>query len=347
MVSAQESVDVLVIGAGQAGLATGYHLRRSGLNFLIIDASERIGDSWRERWDSLKLLLPARCSSLPGLRFPASPNSFPPRDDVAEYLDTYARTFELPVRSGIRARRLERQNGHFVVDCGITSYRAAKVVVATGPWTTPSIPAAASELDPGITQLHAGEYRRPAEIPDGPVLVVGGGNSGVEIAEELALAGHQTWLAGRLTSQFPVPVKTFGGRLFWFYLTKVTNRRHPLGRRLFNRMRGHGALLLRIGRKEVLAAGVTLVPRFDHVSEGMPVLTDGQVLRPRTIVWCTGFGRDFSWIDQTAQNAPGLHFVGMPFAPHLGTGLIGGVGDVARKTVAEIAHALERAGKVA
>ncbi len=200
--TATQHVDTLVIGGGQAGLAAGYELARRGRDFVILDAHDHVGDSWRIRWDSLRLFTPASLNGLPGMPFPAPGEHFPTKDELADYLETYAARFALPVQLGVRVDELTRDGDRYLVSAGVRRLAANHVVVATGAYATPGLPAFASQLDPAITQLHSLDYRNPGQLRDGRVLVVGAGNSGAEIALELA-ATHQTWLAGRDTGHFP------------------------------------------------------------------------------------------------------------------------------------------------
>lgn len=339
---AMESVEVAIIGGGQAGLACGYHLRRMGLRFIILDASRRIGDSWRQRWDSLRLFTPARYDGLPGMPFPASPKSFPTKDEMAAYLESYARHFALPVRSGAHVRRLSRMADRLVLEGDGFELQAREVVIATGAYETPVQPTWASELDATIVQLHIREYRNPDQLPTGPVLVVGAGNSGAEVALEAAKAGHMTWLSGRPVGEIPALAYAFNGRLFWFFANYVTSRRHPLGRWIVSKMASRGGPLIRLRIKDVVAAGVTLAPRVAGVSNGHPALADGRVLNPASIVWCTGFGQDFSWIDLPSLVAPGLHVIGLPFQYKLASAQVGGVGSDAQQVARSIHAQLSR-----
>jgi putative flavoprotein involved in K+ transport len=195
--------ETVIIGGGQAGLAVGYHLATQQRSVVILDASERVGDSWRKRWDSLRVFTPARYDGLPGWAFPAPGWSYPTKDQVADYLESYAARFQLPVRTGIRVDGLSRENGGYVVTSGLSRYDADNVVVATSGYQAPRIPVYASELDPNIVQLHSSEYRNPSQLREGGVLVVGAGNSGAEIALESS-SDHHTRLSGRDTGQEPV-----------------------------------------------------------------------------------------------------------------------------------------------
>jgi putative flavoprotein involved in K+ transport len=197
-----ERIETIVIGGGQSGLAAGYHLTRQARPFMILDANERIGDSWRKRWDSLRVFTPARLDGLPGMPFPAPASSFPTKDEVADYLAAYAARFDLPVRTGVRVDRLSRFGDRFVVTSGDRRFEADNVVVAPGAYHNPRVPVFAPELDPAIVQLHSSEYRNPSQLQGGGVLVVGAGNSGAEIALEVS-RGHRTWLSGRDTGHEP------------------------------------------------------------------------------------------------------------------------------------------------
>jgi putative flavoprotein involved in K+ transport len=338
-------VETLVIGGSQAGLAVGYHLRRLGRPFLIVDGHERVGGAWRERWDSLRLFTPARYDGLPGMPFPGPRWSYPGKDEVADYLETYARTFDLPVRTGVMIERLTRRGGLFEASSGEGVYLAENVVVATGPYRTPRVPAFADALDPGIVQLHSSRYSNPENVPPGDVLVVGAGNSGAEIALELSTR-HRTWLSGRPTGQEPTRAGSLPDRLVtplvWFIATRVLTVGSPIGRRA----RDHflhpprGIPLGRVRNRDLTAAGVERVPRVDGVRDGRPLLQDGRSLDVAAVVWCTGFDIDLSWIDLPLvqsdgypeqdrgvfPNEPGLYILGLPFLRSLSSLLLGGVG---------------------
>ncbi|HKJ92168.1 MAG TPA: NAD(P)/FAD-dependent oxidoreductase, partial [Longimicrobiales bacterium] len=207
-----EHFDTIIVGGGQAGLSVGYHLARRGMRFLILEGRARIGDVWRERWDSLRLFTPAGFSSLDGMPFPAHRHAFPTKDQMADYLATYADRFRLPVRTGVRVERLRRRNGRFLLDAGEHRFEADNVVVAMANYQEPRIPAFAAELDPSIAQVHSFGYRNPGQLREGPVLIVGAGNSGSEIAMELG-PRHKVWMSGRDTGQLPFRVDGLLGRL--------------------------------------------------------------------------------------------------------------------------------------
>ncbi|GHF08372.1 oxidoreductase [Amycolatopsis deserti] len=342
--------DTVVIGGGQAGLSAGYHLARDGRRFVILDAHERIGDSWRRHWDSLRLFSPARYDGLPGMRFPAPPGSFPTRDEMADYLEAYARRFELPVRCGTRVDRLSQEDGRFVVAAGDQRFEAANVVVASGVWGAPSIPAFAGELSPRIRQMHSSEYRNPAQLRPGPVLVVGASHSGADIAYEVARE-HPTILSGTDTGEIPFHfesrVASVALRVLWFAATRILTVDRPVGRKLREEVRGHGGPLIRVKKEDLREAGVErVVDKTTGVRDGMPVLAGGRVLDVANVVWCTGFRPDYGWIDlpvtgpdgypeqeRGVTSVPGLYFVGLPFLHSFSSMLVGGAGRDAEYVV--------------
>jgi putative flavoprotein involved in K+ transport len=305
----RERFDTIVIGGGQAGLTAGYHLKQRGLPFLILDMHERIGDAWRTRWDSLRLFTPASHSGLPGWRFPAPASSFPTKDEMADYLEAYAAKFELTVRNGVTVDRLSKSGDHFVVEAGESVYEADHVIVATGAHRTPRVPEFARELDPRIVQLHSSEYRSPAQLRDGDVLLVGAGNSGAEIAYELATDRH-AWLAGTDVGQIPVPHGSRRSRLVFplvfFMFHHVLKKGNPIGRRVGPKKAASGTPLIRRRRGDLEAAGVERVPRVVGARDGLPLLEDDRVLAPANVVWSTGFRQDFSWIDLPVFDEDGL-----------------------------------------
>ena len=354
-----ERIETLIIGAGQAGLSAGYYLKKHGMPFLILDADERIGDHWRDRWDSLRLYSPARYDSLPGRRFPAATSHWPTSREMGDYLESYARWFELPVRSGAYVDRVEPMDGGFVVTTGDGARLAARqVIVATGPFRQPNIPAFAAELDPSIRQLHSHEYRNPNQLADGPVLVVGLSHSGADIAFEAANAGHRTTLSGRSHGQIPIRVTdTKRAMLGWpvveFIFGHVLTMRTPMGRRMRPAVRTGGGPLLRVRLGDLDRAGVE---RFDDktvgVKDGRPVLADGTVLDVANVIWATGYRPDYSivaapvmgedgWPEEVrgvSPTVPGLYFLGVPFQYAFSSMLVAGAGRDAKYVVDRIAE---------
>jgi len=350
--SDREQFETVIVGGGQAGLATGYHLAKGGRSFVILDANPRVGDSWRNRWDSLSLLTPARYSGLPGWPFPAAGGSYPGKDDVADYLEAYARRFELPIRSSVRVELMSRELGRYVLETSAGRFESDSVVVASGAYGRVDVPSFASDLSPDIRQLESTQYRDPSQVGKGGVLVVGAGNSGAEIAHDLARVG-ETWLAGDETGQLPFRHGGVVDRLltppFWFFINHVLTTRNPFGRKArMTAIKGHP--LEQVRANDLAEARVQRVPRVEGVRDGLPLLADGRTIDVATVIWCTGFRPDFDWIDLPAfddhgeplhergvvDGEPGLYFVGRPFLFALTSSLIGGVGRDARYIVEQI-----------
>lgn len=359
-----EHFETVIVGGGQAGLAVGYHLTKQGRSCAILDANDRIGDSWRKRWPSLRLYSPARADGLPGMRFPAPASSFPSTDEMADYLEEYAKRFSLPVRTGTAVERLERNGGGYVVTAGERRFEADNVVVATGVFQheQPVIPAFAAELDPRIRQLHSADYRSPEQLQEGAVLVVGAAHSGGDIAYEVARAGYPTTLSGRDTGQIPFDIEGRKARFVFPLLrlaaTRILTVSTPIGRKAKAKMRAHGGPLLRVKHGDLEAAGVERVfERTVGVEGGKPVLADGRVLDVANVVWCTGFRNHYGWIrfplptdaegfpEQergAVPSAPGLYFVGLPFLHSFASMLILGAGRDGKRVAK---HILSRRSK--
>lgn len=350
-----ERVETVVVGAGQAGLSMGYHLRRRGLPFAILDGNERVGDSWRNRWDSLRLFTPARHDGLDGMPFPAARHSFPTKDEMADYLEAYAARFDLPVRTGVRVDSLVRNGGGFIVSGGGRLLEARNVVVAMSNWQAPRRPAFAKEIDPSIVQLHSGEYRNPSQLRDGGVLVVGAGNSGAEIALEVA-RHHPTWLSGRDTGHVPFRIDGLPARYLLADLVlrgafhRVLTVRTPMGRKVRSKVLAHGMPLVRTRPEDLVAAGVERAPRTIGTRDGSPLLEDGRVLEVENVVWCTGFDPGFSWINLPVleeqeprhergivRDEPGLYFLGLAFLYAASSSMLHGVGRDAQRIAGAIA----------
>lgn len=358
-----ERVDTLIIGAGQAGLSAGYHLARRGMTFVILDADERVGDHWREQYDSLRLYSPAKFDGLPGMRFPASSYHFPTGREMGDYLEAYAAKFKLPVVSGTRVDRVQPADGPdggYVVAAGDRRYEAAQVVVASGAFNRPHLPEFAAQLDPSIRQLHSSQYRNPAQLQEGPVLVVGVSHSGADVAFETAQT-QRTLLAGHAHGEMPFKVTdNWRARIGWPLMVVVASHlltmRTPIGRKMAPFVRMGGGPLLRIRSSDLARAGVE---RYDSrivgIRDGKPALDDGRTLDVANVIWCTGFRPDYGWIAvpdfvgddgwpkgiRGAATAPGLYFLGIPFTFGFTSMLVAGAGRDARHVVDRIA---ERAG---
>ena len=338
------TADVVVIGGGQAGLATAWHLTQQGLRPLVLDAGDRIGHTWRERWESLTLFTPAEYDSLPGMPFPAPAGTYPGKDAVADYLREYAERGGIEVELGARVTRLSRYDGGFEISTADRTLVAAQVVVATGPFQVPVVPPFAGELAGSVRQLHSAEYRDPAALPDGNVLVVGGGNSGFQIAEELA-AHRQVDLA--IGTELPLlPQRVLGRDLFW-WLTRTRLIRVPVTSRLGRRLRARDDVVIGTDRRRLEQAGVRMRPRVVSAAGRIVRFADDGRLDVDVVVWATGYRSDHSWIDvpgvvvdgrvvhrRGITDVPGLSFVGLPWQHTRGSALLGFVGDDAAHVAA-------------
>ncbi len=350
-----EPYDTLVIGGGQAGLAVGYFLAQQGEKFIILDENPRTGDSWRKRWDSLRLFTPGKFNSLPGMLFPKTGDYLPTKDEVADYLEGYAREFNLPVRYSVKVESLSRNSQDYHISAGNHEFSAKNVIVATGPFQSPYVPAFAKELDPAILQLHSSAYCSPKQILAQSILVVGAANSGAEISLELVRAGKQVWLAGRDVGRIPAngPLgKVLDGRPIWWVMGHVLTVNTPIGRKVRAGELHHGTPLGRATRQEIAQAGVELVPRLSSIQSGKPQLEDGRILPVDGVIWATGFRPDYHWLhlpifDERGypihsrgivKDAPGLYFLGLLFQTALNSSLLGGVGADAAYIARQIAY---------
>lgn len=353
-----ERHEVVVVGAGQAGLSVGYHLKRGGIDHVILEAAPRVGDVWRNRWDSLRLFTPAKFDSLDGYRFPAHKDTFPTKDEMADYLEAYAAKFDLPVRVNEAVRRLHRANGRFRLETEDRVYEADRVVVAAASYQKPRLPAFANDLEPPVFQMHSHEYRNPNQLPDGPVLLVGAGNSGAEIAMDLART-HQVYLAGRDVGHIPFNPAGFVGRKLLVRLVirgmfhHVLTMRTPMGRKFRAKMHGHGMPLIRTRPSQLERAGVRRIGKITAVRDGKAVSDDGKAVPFKSVIWCTGFHSGFDWIDLPvledhgdprqrfgkATDMDGLYFAGLHFQYAVSSTMVAGVGRDARRVAGWIAAA--------
>jgi putative flavoprotein involved in K+ transport len=343
-----ERVDTVIVGAGQAGLSTAYFLERAGHDYVVLDQHARVGDQWRRRYDSLVLNTPARNSGLPGHPFPRSGGAFPTAAELADHLEEYTRRYRLPVRGGVTVRSVQQQDdGRWRVDTDGGAYDAANVVVATGVGSYPKVPALHDRLDPGIRQLHSSEYRNPGQLLPGRTLVVGIGQSGADIAIELARAGHEVHASGVIHQEVPVDIDSLKGRLgfrvLWLVWNHLLTERTAKGRALKAAIRdgSHVAPLIRVKARDLDEAGVRRTEaRTTDVAGGKPVLDDGTVLDVANVVWCTGYRQDLSFIQPSPlgedgwprddggvmTDLPGLYFMGLLFQRGFYSMLVGGAG---------------------
>lgn len=354
-----EHYDVIVIGGGQAGLSVGYYLAQRGVRFVILDAEERVGDVWRKRWDSLRLFSPARFDALVGMPFPAPPDSFPTHDQMADYLEAYAKRFELPICSATRVDALARRGGRYLIKAGERELEADQVVVAMSNYQKPRRPELAGALNAGIVQLHSSQFKNAQQLAPGGALVVGAGNSGAEIALELAKQGREVWLCGRETGETPFKLNGFWGRLllarllFRFVFHRLLTIATPLGRKARPKILGRATPLIRTRLPDLRAHGVRhRAVKVSRAERGLPVLEDGTVLDVPNVIWCTGFEAGFKWIELpifdergepeheagVVPSAPGLFFVGLHFLYSMSSSMIHGVSRDAERIVGQLAR---------
>ena len=335
--TSRNSHEVIVVGGGQAGLALGYHLAKQAKDFTILEAASEPAAAWRERWDSLKLFTSARYDGLPGMDFPGDPDRYPTRDEVVDYLTEYARRFDLPVELNSRVKAVRRQGGRFVVDLEDHTYEAQQVVIATGPFQTPLVPPLSQDLGDGVVQMHSTAYRSPASVPEGRVLVVGGGNTGFQIAQELSASREVHLSIG--SRQTPLPQRILGRDLFWF-LEKTGLIRKTVDSRMGRRMSERETLIGSTPRGMRRRCGVELHGRAVSAGGSTVRFDDGTQVDVAGVVWATGFRVDHSWIDvpvfdadgrlihqRGVTQAPGLYFIGMYWQHTRGSALLGWVKD--------------------
>jgi putative flavoprotein involved in K+ transport len=358
-----ECIETIIIGGGQAGLSVGYHLAQRGRPFVILEGHQRVGDTWRKRWDSLRLFTPARFDGLSGMPFPAPRHSFPTKDEMADFLEAYALHFKLPVRTGVKVDRVWRDRERYMVSAGDQRFEAENVVIAMASYQAPRIPEFASTLSPEIVQLHSLNYHGLTQLSDGGVLIVGAGNSGAEIGLEIARFGHPTFMSGRATGQIPFRVGGALGRLvlapllFRIVFHRVLTVDTPMGRAARSKMIHKGTPLIRTREADLAAVGVTRVSRTVGTRDGRPLLEDGRVLDVANVIWCTGFDPGLSWIDLPifdekgeprhqrgiVTDQPGMFFVGQHFLYSMSSMMIHGVGRDAERIADAIASRTDMA----
>lgn len=341
-------LDVLVIGAGQAGLALAWYLNRAGARHLLVDAAPEIGHSWRTRWDSLRLFTPSQYDALPGTPFPAPADTHPTKDQVADYLAAYARTHDIPVRTGTRVHRLQRVDGRFVAQTNDgAALTARQVVIATGAFHHPHIPTLDGSLDPDLPQLHSSQYRNPAQLPDrGRVLVVGAGNSGLQIAEELNASHEVVVAAGSHPMAF---AQRFAGRDLFWWLLKLGLMNKPADSAIARRVRARGDIVIGSDRKQLARDGVRFHGRLVRADGRTVTFADGSNAQVDAVVWATGFRPDFEWIDadvttpdghlrhhEGRTDLEGLWALGQPWQRTRGSALLGFVQHDAEHLAANI-----------
>jgi putative flavoprotein involved in K+ transport len=350
-----KQTQTIVIGGGQAGLAVGYYLAQRGVSFEILDANLQTGDAWRKRWDSLRLFSPARYDGLPGMPFPARGDTFPDKNQVADYLSQYARRFRLPIRHGIEVDRLSREGNRFVMTARGERFEADNVIVAMANYQRPKTPSFAADLDSAVFQLHSNEYKNPSQLRGGPVLVVGVGNSGADIAMDVA-SSHPTWLAGKEVGHIPWRIDSFSARFLLSRVIRflghfVLSVDTPIGRRLRPKMLHSAAPLVRVKPEDLVKARITRVPRVTGAKGGMPLLADGRTLAVSNVIWCTGYHHDFPWIDLPifdqhgeplhksgiVGKLPGMYFLGLHFLHSMSSATLIGISRDAERIANAVA----------
>ncbi len=329
----------IIIGSGQAGLAAGYYLSKLNEDFIIIDAAKKVGDSWRQRWDSLSLFTPSQYDGLPGFPYPSQRGTLPSKDQMADYLAEYAKRFNLPIRMEVKVNHLSRSQSGFQIMTTRGVLNSDRVIIATGTNPSPRIPDFANELDERIHQIHSSQYLNPDSLPPGDVLVVGAGTSGMEIAIELSRTRH-TFIAGHPTFHIPDPIFRYAGRPYWWFINHILTVNTPIGRKAKKSIVKGGGPLISVSVADLNVAGVERVPRVAGTENGQPKLEDGRLIPVSIIIWATGFKPDFSWIDMNVTDdngwpvnyrgvsptIDGMYFMGMLFQYGLTSGLVGGVG---------------------
>ena len=361
----QDKYKVIVIGAGQAGLSVGYFLSRSGIPFVILDANKRVGDSWRNRWDSLRLFTPAKFNGLAGLPFPSRGNYFPAKDEMGDYLEKYAEHFNLPVKGGIKVTGLTKEKDLFCVASGEQFFYAENVVIAMSDFQIPKVPAFAQKLNPDIVHFHSFYYRNASQFQKGDVLVVGAGNSGAEIALEASADHHQVWLSGRDTGHIPFKIDSALSRIilarlvFRLVFHRILTTSTPIGRKVRPKVISKGGPLIRIKPDAFIEAGVKRIPKIVDEDNGFTVTETGQILEVKNIVWCTGFQPSSSWIDiptlknkeiiykrGVVEEVPGLYFTGLHFLYSFSSTMVHGAARDAEYIVKNIRGRLNGGGLI-
>jgi putative flavoprotein involved in K+ transport len=331
-------LDLVVVGGGQAGLAMAWHLARQGLRFVVLEAGPELGHTWRSRWDSLTLFTPAQYNALPGMAFPGPADTYPTKDPVADYLQAYAKASDLPVRLNARVRDLRRVGDEFEVRTGEETFHARQVVVATGPFQVPFVPPPARRLDASVTQVHSAQYRNPQALPDGPVLVVGGGNSGMQIAEELAATRQVDLSVG---TRYPMLPQRLAGRDLFWWLSRLGLMRVTSASRLGRRVQARGEFVIGSNRRKLKRTGVRFRPRLVDADGRTVQFADGTTLEDvGVVVWATGYQPDYAWIhiadvvndgrvahQRGVTDVPCLYFLGLSWQHTRGSALLGFVND--------------------
>lgn len=330
--------DVIIVGAGQAGLAMGYYLKKRNLSFLILDKASEIGESWKERYDSLTLFTPRAYSSLPGLPLSGDQGKYPNKDEISDYLSDYAKTFSLPIEGNTYIEKLDRIEDALVLSTNRGDYRSKAVVVATGPFQVPTIPKFSNDLSNGILQLHSAEYKNPNQLEEGTTLVVGGGNSGAQIASEIA-DRRQVYLSVGHSLRF-LPQDLWSKSIFWWF-DKLGFLKANVNSKLGSFLKNMPDPIFGFELKDKIKQGKVTLKAKATLAEGSRVrFEDGSTIEVKNIIWCTGYHTDYSWInlpsifdhkglpihERGMTSQKGLYFLGMPWQYRRGSAILQGVG---------------------
>ena len=330
--------DVIIIGAGQAGLSMGYYLKKTNLSFLILDKGARIGEVWKNRYDSLKLFTPHEYSSLPGLALEGIQNDYPTKDDIAHYLSTYANTFKLPVKLKVAVQGIHKTESGFQISTTQEDFTAKNVVIATGAFQKPHLQEFRNRLSDDVLQLHSSEYKNSKQLRDGPVLVVGGGNSGTQIAVELS-KDRKTYLSVSHKMKF-VPQDIMNKSIFW-WLDKLGVYRANVNSKMGQFLKKQPDPIFGYELKSLIKNGKVIVkPRTISIQNDHFIFEDNSEVQVNNVIWSTGFISDYTWIDiaevfdesnqplhqRGVTSVKGLYFLGLPWQSSRGSALLQGVG---------------------
>lgn len=331
-------LDVIIIGAGQAGLSMGFFLKQQGVSFLLLDAGERVGDSWRKRYDSLVLFTPKPYSALPGMTFEGNQDAFPSKDEMADYLETYAEQFSLPIQLRTHVQKVKQVDMGFEVVTNKEILYSKQIVIASGAFQAPFLPLASQQYPKDVFQIHSSAYISPKQIPEGPVLVVGGGNSGTQIATELAMEREVTIAISHPFKFLPLH---FLGRSIFFWLEILGFLYAGTDTKRGVWFRKKGDRIFGVECRNLIRSGkVRVKSRVVDVQGERTIFQDGSNMDVKNIIWSTGFVPDYKWLEvngaldekgeplhyRGVSPVEGLFFIGLPWQRQRGSALVCGVG---------------------